>query len=135
MGIKLQDDDNCFVCGKNNTSGLKLSFNRTECAAKTEFIPSKYFQGYSGIVHGGIISAVLDEAMIHASMSEGSTPVTAEIKVRFKNPLNVAEKTMVAASVKKRSGKLIEASAEMRRQSDYVLIAEASAKLIVVVKT
>lgn len=130
MGLKLQDDGRCFVCGKNNTTGLKLSFNRKQDYAETEFIPSKEFQGYSGIIHGGIISAILDEAMIHASMSEGDTPVTAEIKIRFKNSLKVDEEATVSASVKKRGGRLIEAGAEMRRKSDDALIAEAQAKLM-----
>ncbi|TAN42868.1 MAG: PaaI family thioesterase [Nitrospirae bacterium] len=130
MRTEFQDNGCCFVCGKNNTIGLKLLFARKPDAAEAEFIPSKELQGYSGIVHGGIISAVLDEAMIQASMSEKDTPVTAEIKVRFRNPLKVDEQATVYASVKKRAGRLIEADAAMRKKSDNTLIAEAHAKLM-----
>lgn len=130
--FNLEDDDYCFACGPNNQCGLKLSFTYTGEKITAEFEPSKIYQGYREIVHGGIITTVLDEAMIQAALAEGITPVTAEINVRFKKPLLVNEKAMVEAEIKKRSSRLIEAWAHLIRRADNALIAEAQAKLIVV---
>lgn len=128
--IKLEDDNYCFACGKKNERGLKLSFNYSDGKLTAEFTPSKIYQGYKDIIHGGIITTVLDEAMIQAAIAEGISPVTAEINVRFKRPLMADEKTIVEAEIKKRGSKLIEAHALLLKQADGAVIAEAYAKLI-----
>lgn len=128
--IKLQDDNYCFACGKNNECGLKLSFNYLDGRLVTEFIPSKIYQGYKDITHGGIITTVLDEAMIQAAIADGLMPVTAEINVRFKRPLMVNEKTIAEAKIIRKSSRLIEAQSRLIKESDGTIIAEASAKLI-----
>ena len=65
----------------------------------TEFIPQKIHQGYKDIIHGGLISTLLDEAMVKAALMQGMPAVTAEITVRFKNPLMVGEKAIVEAII------------------------------------
>lgn len=128
--IKLEDDNYCFVCGRENPYGLKLSFNYSGGKLTSEFTPSKIHQGYRGITHGGIITTVLDEAMIQAAIAEGIKPVTAEINVRFKMPLMAGEETVVRAEITKRGAKLIEAYACLLKKEDGAIIAEAHAKLI-----
>ncbi len=128
--IKLEDDKYCFACGKKNECGLKLSFNYSNGKITAEFTPSKIYQGYKDITHGGIITTILDEAMIQAAIAEGINPMTAEINVRFKEPLMVNEKTAVEAEITKRGSRLIEAHARLLRQNDGTVIAEARSKLI-----
>ncbi|TAL23476.1 MAG: PaaI family thioesterase [Nitrospirae bacterium] len=128
--IKLEDDNYCFACGKKNPCGLKLSFNYSNGKLTSEFTPSKIYQGYKDITHGGIITTILDEAMIQAAIAEGLNPVTAEIKVRFKKPLLGDGKTLVEAEITKRGSKLIEATSRLLLKSDGSVIAEASSKLI-----
>lgn len=128
--IKLEDDNYCFACGRENSYGLKLSFNYSGGKLTSEFTPSKMHQGYRDITHGGIITTVLDEAMIQAAIAEGIKPVTAEINVRFKMPLMANEETVVRAEITKRGGKLIEAYACLLKKEDGDMIAEAHAKLI-----
>lgn len=128
--MKLQDDNHCFACGRNNRCGLKLSFNYSNGRLTTEFIPSKIYQGYKDITHGGIITTVLDEAMIQAAIAEGIMPVTAEINVRFKRPLMVNEKAVAEAEIIRKSPRLIEARSRLLKESDGSVIAEAYAKLI-----
>ncbi|MDI6802010.1 MAG: PaaI family thioesterase [Thermodesulfovibrionales bacterium] len=131
--MKLEDDDHCFACGKNNKCGLKLSFDYSNGKITSEFIPSKIYQGYKDITHGGIITTILDESMIQAAIAEGLTPVTAEISVRFRKPLMLNETTVVEAKITKRGTRLIEASAHMLKDNGDS-IAEAYAKLIPVKK-
>jgi uncharacterized protein (TIGR00369 family) len=125
----LEDDHYCFICGKNNPSGLHLKFSLLDGKVQAEFLSQKIHQGYKNIVHGGIISALLDEAMVKASLLQGMPAVTAEITVRFKNPLMTGEKSFVEAEITNTHKRIIETSAVMKKM-DNTLIAEAHAKLL-----
>ncbi len=127
--IELVDDGYCFACGKKNKCGLSLDFRTENGKAVAEFIPKKIHQGFKDIVHGGIISTILDEAMMKAVLSKGIQAVTAEISVRLRNPLFIGDKAFIEAEVKKTGHRLIETSALIKK--DYSLvIAEAQAKLL-----
>jgi uncharacterized protein (TIGR00369 family) len=129
MKNKLEDDKHCFVCGEKNPNGLNLTFSFREGRVVTEFILHKTYQGYKDIVHGGIISTLLDEAMVKAALLQGIPVVTAEITVRFKNPLMVGEKALVEAHIIETNRKIIDTSATIKKL-DGTLIAEGYAKLL-----
>ncbi len=83
------DDGNCFACGPENPIGLHLRFER---AADAEGVVSRctlapQYQGWRGVAHGGIVMALLDEAMAHAAGYAGHRGVTAAVKVRFRRPV------------------------------------------------
>jgi uncharacterized protein (TIGR00369 family) len=89
----------CFVCGKDNGFGLNLKFAVTEdkCVV-TEFIPAAHYMGFKNVLHGGIISSVLDEAMGWSiTVKTGRFYVTTELNVRFKKPAPVEQKLVVRA--------------------------------------
>jgi uncharacterized protein (TIGR00369 family) len=125
----LEDDHYCFVCGGQNPYGLHLTFSHQEGKVSSEFVLQKVYQGYKDIVHGGIISTILDEAMVKAALLQGIPAVTVEIGIRFKNPLIVGEKAIVEATITKKNKKIIETSAEIRK-TDGTLIAEGRGKLL-----
>ncbi len=127
--IELIDDGYCFACGGENQYGLKLQFRTEKDKTVAEFIPGKIHQGFKDIVHGGIISVILDEAMVKAVLSQGIEAVTAEISVRFRNPLFVGDKALIEAKITKMGNKLIETSAQIK-SSDNTVVAEAQAKLL-----
>lgn len=127
--VKLADDGWCFACGRKNPTGLKLAFRTENGRIVAEFSPQKVHQGFKDIVHGGIISTILDEAMVKAVLSRGLEAVTAEVTVRLKSPLYVGDKTRVEAEIKKIGKRLIETSARMMKNNSMI-IAEAHAKLI-----
>ncbi len=129
MTKTLEDDNYCFVCGKKNPSGLHLKFSSQDGKVLTEFIPQKIHQGYKDIVHGGLISTLLDEAMVKAVLMQGMPAVTAEITVRFKKPLITGEKAVVEAKIITMNKKIIETNAIVKK-SDGTIIAEGRAKLI-----
>jgi acyl-coenzyme A thioesterase PaaI-like protein len=76
----------CFVCGEENESGLKVKFFYENGKVKAEYIASNKFQGYKDILHGGIISALLDEVMIKTVLAKGVLAVTCEMSIEFKQP-------------------------------------------------
>jgi uncharacterized protein (TIGR00369 family) len=129
MKNTLKDDHYCFVCGEQNPSGLHLRFSLQDGKVWTEFTPQKIHQGYKDIIHGGLISTLLDEAMVKAALMQGMPSVTAEITVRFKNPLKVGEKVIVEAVIEKTHKKIIETSAIVKK-TDHTVIAEGQAKLL-----
>jgi uncharacterized protein (TIGR00369 family) len=129
MNNTLEDDHYCFVCGEKNPSGLHLTFSLQDGKVQTEFIPQKIHQGYKDIIHGGLISTLLDEAMVKAALMHGMPAVTAEITVRFKNPLMVGECATVEAVIERINKKIIETSAIVKK-TDGTVIALGHAKLL-----
>lgn len=81
----------CFVCGRENPAGLKLEFYEDPEAdqVRAEVTISDKYQGYPGVVHGGIVSAILDEVSGRAVMlQEGDERLMATLRltVRFRCP-------------------------------------------------
>jgi len=103
----------CFACGQKNPIGLKLNFAWDGKTARAEFTPNKFHQGWSGLVHGGIMSCILDEAMSYAALFEGVNTITAKMQARFKRPVQIGEPLIITASLTKKTRKLAQAKAEI----------------------
>jgi acyl-coenzyme A thioesterase PaaI-like protein len=73
---------------------LRLQFQKNEAGEMAaEWIPDSELEGFQGIVHGGIVSTVLDEAMSKVVAESGVKALTAELRVRFRQ--HVTSGTMV----------------------------------------
>ena len=83
------DDGNCFACGPENPIGMHLHFDRAHDGdgVYAEAHLSSNYQGWRGIAHGGIVMALLDEAMAHAAGFAGHRGVTASVSIRFRRPV------------------------------------------------
>lgn len=107
----------CLVCGLKNASGLKASFYELEGERLLAvFTPSDEHQSYPGRLHGGIVSAVLDETIGRAIMlgKDGSLwGVTLELNTRFKKPLPLGEELRVVARIDKENRRAFEGSGEI----------------------
>jgi acyl-coenzyme A thioesterase PaaI-like protein len=127
---QLQDNQRCYVCGKKNPAGLAVDFDidRETRSISARFIPADTHQGYEGIVHGGILSALLDEAMVKLAFSLGIPAVTAEMTVKFKAPASPGEELSISGRLKRETHGLIEAEAVIKKGP--VVIAEAKGKLL-----
>ena len=127
---ELRDNQKCYVCGKKNPAGLAVDFelDKETRSISARFTPSDVHQGFEGIVHGGILSALLDEAMVKLAFSLGIQAVTAEMTVKFKGPAIPGEELFVSGKLTRENRKLIQAEAKIER--GLVVIAEATGKLI-----
>ncbi len=122
-------DGFCFACGEKNLSGLKLKIEPREervgshsrKIAVSEFIFSKEFQGYGGVVHGGILSTVLDELMIYALFYENMPTVTAKMEVVFRKKAFVEELLKGKAWILKVRDKMAEAEAEIMDSKNEII--------------
>jgi acyl-coenzyme A thioesterase PaaI-like protein len=83
------DANYCFVCGQDNPRGLKISVTYREAgmAAETELALPREFQGWAGVIHGGILATLLDEMMAHAVWHFAGPGLTLGLEVRFHAPL------------------------------------------------
>lgn len=130
MGI--ENNDRCFVCGKQNPYGLQVNpeVRRAGAEVYIECTPPKHMQGWKNILHGGIISTLLDEAITHIGIGTYDGPaVTAQLEVRFRNPAPTGVKLYVSAERIKVSRRLIEAKATVTL-SDSTVIATGTGKVM-----
>ena len=120
--MKLETYGNCFVCGENNPNGLRLSFeiDKEKQTLKTTFIASPTFQGWDGIIHGGIISTLLDEAMAKLIYELGYQAVTASLEIKFKKPAPILEPLSVYGEIIEVSKRLIRAKAHVAKKDGTV---------------
>lgn len=127
--MELANDDNCFVCGKKNNIGLKLEFRTEGRTTKAVFTPKKEHQGYKNIIHGGILSAILDEAMTRLGYELGLNTVTAHIEVDFKMPAYVGEELFLEGEITKEDGRKVLAKSVLKNSKE-VIVAEAKGILV-----
>jgi len=128
--MDLVDDQMCFVCGKKNVAGLQLDFELVgQTEVRTSFLPTKQFQGFRDIVHGGIISTILDEVMVNGLWLRGVPVVTGKLEVRLKHPARVGERLHFAGRILRDGGKTVEAASEAAT-ADGVIVAEARGLLV-----
>ncbi|HDS09441.1 MAG TPA: PaaI family thioesterase [Firmicutes bacterium] len=127
------DNPHCFVCGVRNEKGLQIDFlpDEDKSAFAEVSLPDAY-EGYEGIIHGGIISTLLDEAMSKTIHFHDLAALTAELTVRFKNPLPAGEMFKVRAQVKEIKGRLIFTEASLILKETNQIIATADAKFLLI---
>lgn len=89
----------CFACGPKNPISLKLKFKEEGDQYTTTFTGGKEHQSYDGIVHGGIVSTLLDEIMGGYLYHKGFKAVTARLDVRFRQPTPIHTPLKVTGSV------------------------------------
>ncbi|MEK6619571.1 MAG: PaaI family thioesterase, partial [Chloroflexota bacterium] len=61
----------CFACGRLNPAGLHLDFDVSRDRAETRYVGLQRHQGYDGTLHGGVVTALLDETMGWAIFHQG----------------------------------------------------------------
>ncbi|MDH4163530.1 MAG: PaaI family thioesterase [Nitrospirota bacterium] len=128
--MDLRDTKNCFVCGNDNPLGLKVRFelNKAGRTASGIFQARKEHEGFENVIHGGVIAAVLDEAMVKLARHCGIPAVSAEITVKFKAPAAPGDELSVTARILSETKRLIETEATISRGP--VVISEATGKLL-----
>ncbi len=135
--MRVENNNRCFACGKENPFGLQVhpDISPDGMQVKIECVPPEHFQGWANIVHGGILSTLLDEAITYVGIANFDGPaVTAQLDIRFKNPARAGQKLLVTANRLKAGNRLIEVVAEIKLQ-DGTQIAEGTGKVMKVAGT
>ena len=112
--IHNQVHPNCVVCSSTNNKGLHLEFVSSNNGGVTAtFWCDEAFEGYPGVLHGGVISSILDGAMGHCMFARGQAAVTAEMTIRFRHPVVTNQEAIVSARIARSSHPLFLLEAEI----------------------
>ncbi len=128
--LQVRVDHGCFGCGAANPHGLHLSFTPEADGVRAAFTPLLVHQGYEHVVHGGIISTLLDEAMAWAVAAAGIWAVTGEMQVRFRRPLHVGETVILHGTITDMRTRATSAAGQVIREADGQAIATATALFV-----
>jgi acyl-coenzyme A thioesterase PaaI-like protein len=122
-------DPACFGCG-DSAVGLGLPLPETEGVDRyvATFRFSDRHQGGPGIVHGGLVSAALDEACGLLATWFRFPAVTARMFVRFRRPVPINQQLEVAAEVAHSRGRRIHVDGRLRDGDE--ILAEAKAAFL-----
>ncbi|NLT73250.1 MAG: PaaI family thioesterase [Chloroflexi bacterium] len=120
----------CFLCGVENPIGLKLSFYELgDGRVATRFLPQQRHQGYPGVLHGGIASALLDETIGRTLTPLGIWAMTVELNVRYHKPIPLREPVIVIGEMVRLRSRMMEGKGEIRL-NDGSIAASAQARYV-----
>ena len=112
--LQAQPQATCFVCGSDNPRGLQLRYEfGVDGTVNATWTPTGMCEGFRGIVHGGIVSTVLDEAMSKAVFAMNCQALTCELRVRFRHHVTVGEPLRMRGWVVARQRRKITAEASL----------------------
>ena len=120
----------CFACGGLNPCGLKLQFEEQDDTYITHFTGAPTHQGYDGIMHGGIVSTLLDEIMARYIYAKGVTAVTARLEIKYLKPTPIGVPLLVKGRIIKNRGRIYETAGTIELP-DGTVTAEGTAKVFV----
>ncbi|MBN2587816.1 MAG: PaaI family thioesterase [Candidatus Fermentibacteraceae bacterium] len=115
---RFDDDRHCFVCGEKNPFGLQLQPKGKDGRGTISWVPDRRHQGFEGVVHGGLISTLLDESMAYAAMSVGGFCATAEIAVKFIRPVRTGIPVKIEARLVEQRGRLLKLEASVIQEGE-----------------
>ncbi len=90
MSIEGNKDSRCYVCGPDNPLGLRVPFSPNgEQGSQARYTALSEHAGWSGILHGGVTFALMDEALGWSLYYQSLPAVTARVETRFHKPISV----------------------------------------------
>lgn len=99
------DDNTCFGCGPANTNGLRMEFYGNSTMIYSELDVPGYMAGWNGVVHGGILSSMLDEVMGWGAIFLTERFIlTKSMTVTYHKPTFIAERLRAEAEIETRTG-------------------------------
>ncbi len=135
--MSVQFQRTCFGCGVDNPDGLQLQFHvDPDGVVAACWVPNTKWEGLRGIVHGGIVTTLLDEAMAKAVAATGYKMMTADLRVRFRQYAKTGELLRLRGWIVRNRKRLIEAEAAVVAQDGserahawgtFLAVAKASA--------
>ena len=117
----------CIVCGTDNPRGLGLVFTPSADGRGVEALCAcdERVEGYGGLVHGGVVSMLLDGAMAHCLFHMGCVAHTGELTVRFRSPVLVGREARVRAWLERSHGRLRVVGADLWQDGRVKAVATA----------
>jgi len=125
----------CFICGMENPVGLHLHIYETAPGeVESGYIAPDHFQGYPGVLHGGIVAALIDEISGRAHM--GTDPLnsrfmfTAKLEVKYRKNVPIGRELRIIGKAGKSRSRSAEAWAGIYDAGTGELLAEGNTLLM-----
>jgi uncharacterized protein (TIGR00369 family) len=116
----------CFVCGRANPIGLHIHFFADEQnRVHAEFTPRVEHQGFPGVMHGGLITTLLDETIGRTAIANEFWCVTGELNVRFLKPVVIGEPLRLVGEITSRAARVMRGHGEIWSVRDNIMLARA----------
>jgi len=131
--LQLPHTAGCLVCGRDNPHGLKLALfvDSDASSVRVTFTPRPEHIGFEGVVHGGVIATVLDEAMVWcATWARRRFCVCAELTTRFRKEAAVGRPLVVETKVESSRSRLVTTTGEVRDAETGEVIATGAGKYV-----
>ena len=116
------NEHHCFGCGRHNPIGMHLVFERDGDSVVTRYAPREDDQGFPGVMHGGLLALLLDEAMGWAMYADRVFAVTAKMETRYRRPVELGPALTVRARLVSRRGRRMEIEGSIRDEAGEVLV-------------
>lgn len=128
---KQPNSRHCFVCGVENHYGLKLAFYTQGEEVICDHVVPEHYNGYPGVVHGGVVASMLDEMLGRVFMigDHDRFMYTAKMTTRYRKPVPTEQPLRLVARAVKDRGRVAESKAELYGPQGE-LLAEAEALLV-----
>lgn len=119
----------CFACGPGNPCGLHVQPRREGDLIVVDFVPGIWHEGWRGVVHGGILTTILDETMAYALFLDGYEGLTARMDLRYRASARHGDQLRVEARVVSRHRRVMDMSGVILRAGEVIL--EGSARFMI----
>lgn len=133
--LQHSSETNCFACGTENPYGLGIHYRITEAGvAEAYWTPLSHWQSFNDVIHGGIVTTVMDEAMAKAIVASGQRGLTCEMRVRLHDSLRPGVSVAIRGWIVTRHRRLIKTEANICSSSGREL-AHAWASFLIAAAT
>ena len=116
----------CFACGELNERGLRLRLHLSDGRCFTQLALGPEFEGWEGIVHGGILATILDEVMAWALVAQDAWGMTARLATDFRRPVRVGQAIRAEGWLAGTRRRLLDTEARIVDAADGQLLAGAT---------
>ena len=106
---KQPNSEMCFVCGRKNPVGLYMRFHDNgQSEVVSGFTVPEHYQGYPGIVHGGVVAAMLDEVVARVSMigDPHHFMMSVKLAILYRHPVPVSTPLKIIGKIVRLRGRL-----------------------------
>lgn len=131
MAFRQPNSNDCFVCGRKNPRGLYMTFyDDGDDEVWSDYVVSGEYQSYPGIVHGGVVAAMLDEVVGRVAMigDHHHFMMSVKLEVKYRHPVPTETPLKITGKIVKLRGRLGRAVGEIALP-DGTIAAEASMTL------
>ncbi|MDQ6796074.1 MAG: PaaI family thioesterase [Chloroflexota bacterium] len=117
---------NCFGCGTLNANGLQVVHHIEPGRSWTELTLDRRFEGWQGVIHGGILCTILDEVMAWALVGRDMWGLTARMSVEFKRPVEVGRRIRAIGEVSRARRRVVETTGQILDLDSGAILATAT---------